>query len=138
MTNHTHRHCLSIGSNTPDGRDRLLNAINELRQVDPDLRASSIYNTPSVSTGDNSLYFNCVVLLDSDLSVEELQCRCKQMESANGRIASDRHQVPLDIDIVVSDDCVLRQRDYQRSYFLIGYHQILRLPEEDSTTSASD
>lgn len=114
---------ISIGSNMPDGRRRVEEAIERLRREVTLLKVSAIYSTPSVSAGDNSIYFNAVALLQSSLSIEKLTEFFKRMEQEAGRTPASQN-VMLDIDIVVSGGTTMRPRDFARDYFTIGYNQI--------------
>jgi 2-amino-4-hydroxy-6-hydroxymethyldihydropteridine diphosphokinase len=99
---------LSLGSNqSPELH--LARALGELAQRFGKLVVSPVYRTPSVGF-DGPDFLNLAVALDSDLEPVELNDWLHALEDAHGR----RRDVPrfssrpLDIDIVLYDDRVLR------------------------------
>ena len=96
---------ISIGSNVPDKRERVEKACEELGQPD---------------------YCNAVARFSTTDDYETLRLFFKTMESDYGRV---RHSdavalIPLDIDIVMWDGAVLRQRDMGQEYMRIGLEQL--------------
>lgn len=117
---------IALGSNVADGRRFINKAISLLRRRLVGLSVSSVYSTPSVSCGDNSIYFNAVAMGRSHLSTRTLNSMVKRWELLLGRDRSAKHTVTIDIDIVLCNDRILRPRDFRRRYFVIGYNQLQR------------
>ena len=57
---------ISIGSNLSNGAENIENAFGFLRDNYENVVCSTIYSTPSVSIGDDSIYFNAVARCDVD------------------------------------------------------------------------
>lgn len=116
---------VSLGSNMPDGRERVAGAIAWLHDVMEVESCSAIYTTPSVSVGDDSTYYNAVACCSTGLQPPQIECLLKCYEAESGRRHSPgSHSVAIDLDLVVFDGDVLRPRDAARDYFLIGLSQI--------------
>lgn len=60
------------------------------------------------------------------MPVGELERLSKQFEISLGRDAQARTRgdVPVDIDIVVFDGKIMRERDFESEFFRIGYMEI--------------
>ncbi len=116
---------VSLGSNLPDGRDRIAGAIAWLHDVMEVESCSAIYTTPSVSAGDDSIYFNAVARCRTGLQLSQIESLLKRYETESGRRREPgSHSVAIDLDLVIYDGDVLRPRDAARDYFLIGFSQI--------------
>lgn len=112
----------SIGSDFGDREETVREAIIWLRSILADCRCSDVYETPPVGhVGSN--YVNAVVIGYSDRSIEELDRLCKEYEISHGRdnVARRNKIVPVDIDIVMANDEVLRPKDFKCNFFRIGY-----------------
>lgn len=110
---------ISIGSNLSNGAEHIENAFGFLRDNYENVVCSTIYSTPSISIGDDSIYFNAVASCEVD-GVESTNIDLKAYESRCGRIRGNK-DVVIDMDIVIADGQILRPRDYDREYFQIGY-----------------
>lgn len=113
---------IGIGSNMPDGDRRVADALAFISDHYAGFACSDVYNTPSVSLGDDSVYFNAV----ARCRVADLCCfeqEMKQYETTCGRVHADK-SVVIDLDVVVAGDEILRSRDFGRKYFQIGYRQL--------------
>jgi 2-amino-4-hydroxy-6-hydroxymethyldihydropteridine diphosphokinase len=113
---------LSVGSNLGDRLDCLRRAVEQLRAMQ-DLRfldASPLYRTepwerqPGGSEDDSGWFFNCAVLIETELAPAELLTRLQAVEAALGRRRlpgtpeAQRYEPrPLDIDILLYDDRVI-------------------------------
>lgn len=115
---------ISIGSNLSNGAEHIENAFGFLRDNYENVVCSTIYSTPSISIGDDSIYFNAVASCEVD-GVESTNIDLKAYESRCGRIRGMK-DVVIDMDIVIADGQILRPRDYDREYFQIGYNQIIQ------------
>ncbi len=118
---------ISIGSNTPDREERMEKAITALANRFDDFRCSEVYETPCWR-GEGPDYFNAVAVFTTTVSLSQLDETFKAMEVAAGRPADGperRLHVPLDIDVVVYGNEVVRKRDFERYYFTKGYNEIM-------------
>lgn len=115
---------ISIGSNLSNGAEHIENAFGFLRDNYENVVCSTIYSTPSISIGDDSIYFNAVASCEVD-GVESTNIDLKAYESRCGRIRGMK-DVVIDMDIVIADGQILRPRDYDREYFQIGYNKIIQ------------
>ncbi len=112
---------LCIGSKC-GGRERNVAAAVKWRtEILIDFRHSPIYATPDCHGGQRE-YMNAVCVGLTDLSSAELDALCKEYELRMGRDAEARAagDVPVDIDVVVFDGKVLREKDYQSEFFRKG------------------
>lgn len=118
----TDEYYLSVGTDNPSPSHlhdlRLL-----LRTTWPQCRISKDYITPDATGKTSKIYANSVVYLKSPLPLEGLTELTKQLEVQMGRTPSSS-SVPLDIDIVVQNQTILRPKDYSRDYFRIGYNAL--------------
>lgn len=117
---------LSLGSNCGDRENNVAGAIDWLRlHVLSDCECSEIYETlPVGHSGSN--YINAVVAGFYSGCLEDLERLCKEYERSNGRDEESRklNMVPVDIDVVIADGDVLRERDFKCSFFQKGYHEL--------------
>lgn len=120
--NRTETVFISIGSNTDDSRERVNGALVLLRALGSDIQVSETYTTRC--WGHNGPdYLNCVVRLSSKLTLETLISECKRIEEVLGRKPGDKAAglVPIDVDVVIFGNLIVRERDFSRDYFRIGY-----------------
>ena len=63
-------------------------------------------------------YLNQLVCAQTDLDIDELNCRLKEIEKAQGRDDEARRLglVPIDLDLLLYDQQRFHQRDWQRPY----------------------
>ncbi len=117
---------LSLGSNVPDSREQVLGALAWLRErVARGLRCSELYSTPALRPG-KPRYLNAVAVAETAMQLAELNAALKQHEAACGRDEAMRRQglVPIDLDVVMWNGAVLRDKDYNQQYFQIGWKLI--------------
>lgn len=114
-----------IGSNCGDREANVSSALDWLSELLTDFRHSRIYASPDCLGGMRE-YLNAVAVGKSDLSQDKLNTLCKKFEFSRGRDskARERGEVPVDVDIVVYDGEVLKERDFASEFFLIGYRQL--------------
>lgn len=115
----------SIGSNCGAKESNVRDAIETLRARLGTVVASHIYETPDAG-GSSVRYFNAVVAADCMMTFAECENLCKRMEILAGRdaFARERGEVPLDVDIVVWDESILKPWDFRQKFFTIGYARI--------------
>lgn len=89
------------------------------------IQFSRFYITDDVSGNSSKKYLNSVARVESPLCVDDMVALTKEIEKKVGRDkTSEDIEVVLDIDVVVKDGAVLREKDYKRSYFQIGYKEL--------------
>ena len=117
---------LSLGSNVADGHERIGRAVELLTPHLRDVCVTDSYRTPSEPApghecaDDGRPYLNAVMHARYDGTYDELYALTKRIEHAIGRRRGGRCDVPVDIDIVVMDGCVMRVHDYESAHFQIG------------------
>ncbi len=116
---------ICIGSNCGDREENVASSIVWLATLLSEFKHSSIYATPDCHGGQRK-YMNAVAAGYTRHSASELDRLCKQRELECGRNASARAvgDVPVDIDVVVYDNEILRVKDYQSEFFIKGYLQL--------------
>ncbi len=95
------RVAVALGSNLGDRLAHLRFAVGEIRRLATVISVSSLYETEPVGGPDQGRYLNAVVLLDTDLGPHELLDALLRVESAAGRVRTERWGPrTLDLDIV--------------------------------------
>lgn len=118
------KYVISIGSNSNDAFANVGKAIEYLCRILDEPRSSSVYTSPSIKK-DGSIYTNAVVEGFSDLDYGAVNLLLKKYESDNGRIHDAFSKVEIDLDIVIAGNEVVREKDYTRDYFTIGFKELL-------------
>lgn len=116
---------ISIGSNAP-GRNRLVEeCIGFLKEKFPDARFSRVYNT-AAANGRDADYLNAVMESTCRDDFDTVKTSLKLYEASQGRTPKSKASgvVPIDLDIVVWNGEVVRQRDFGQQYFQIGWKQL--------------
>lgn len=104
---------LGIGANLGDARQTLKDTVVCLAQQHTVtvLAKSSLYRTAPIDAGGDD-YFNCVVKLDTRLSVRDLLGLCQQIEHHFGRERPFRNAPrTLDIDILLYGEAIIDEPD---------------------------
>lgn len=116
---------LSLGSNCGDRKKQLDDSINWLKAYLKDIEVSDIYETPCALHSGSS-YFNCVLRGDLDLNLKKFDENIKEFERVSGRDndCRNRGDVPIDIDIVIANDEILKEWDFRQNFFKIGFNMI--------------
>ncbi|MGA2528021.1 MAG: 2-amino-4-hydroxy-6-hydroxymethyldihydropteridine diphosphokinase [Acidimicrobiales bacterium] len=119
---------LGLGSNLGDRLSNLELAVARLRELDPELRVSPIYETaPLGGPEGQDRFFNCVVRLESDLGAYELLALAHEIEASAGRVRTVRNGPrTLDVDLLLFDDEQIEEPDlvvphprmYERGFVL--------------------
>lgn len=116
---------IGIGSNTPDGAAQVDAACRWLATAFADVRYSESYLTPGVGVRCAGMtYRNAVATGRTQFSADEVTRMLKEYESSHGR---DREvpDVPIDLDLVIYGEEILRPGDFKHMYFQKGYLQLL-------------
>ena len=116
---------LSIGSNSADREAQMTNCIAWLRGIATLTKLSSVYNSPA-SNGKDPDYLNAVAEIATALTHPELTKMLKDYERQCGRTPQSKAlgSIPVDIDIVMWNGNVLRQKDFAQYYFAKGWNEI--------------
>jgi len=121
------RFVISLGSNSSDRYEKMNMTIERLNLLLNIESASSVYETLPWGGGDKS-YINCVMAGTTAMDKECLIEMAKNWEKQCGRDEEAKKQgiVPIDLDIVIWNDIVLRPKELNRDYFTTGYRQLIR------------
>lgn len=119
---------LCLGANKPprhQNLQRALTLISEIFVGEPE--TSSVYETPSHS-GFGAPYLNQVVRGRLRIPLPELEAYAKHIERMLGRTPASKEKgdVPADIDLVIADDRIIRDFDFNARHFTIGYEQLTK------------
>lgn len=119
------RAILSFGSNCGSREEVIEQAMKLLERSGKIAVRSHLYETPALD-GVSAPYVNAVAELETSMDVDALNHLCKEIECRLGRDKSkpENKEVPIDIDIVIYNDIILRVRDYNQTYFRIGFQAI--------------
>nr|MBD5376576.1 2-amino-4-hydroxy-6-hydroxymethyldihydropteridine diphosphokinase [Bacteroides sp.] len=117
---------VGIGSNTTDREFRMQSAIEALCGKFTDANVSAVYETQAVN-GHDAPYFNAVFSGMTTMTMEDVIVWLKEQERLAGRneLENIEGQVHLDLDLVIWDGRIVRPADFDRTYFNIGYRQLL-------------
>lgn len=103
---------LSLGSNLGDRRRHLAEAIGSLGSMV--VAVSSVYETEPVGGPEQGRFLNVVVELDTDLAPRDLLAVCHRLESAAGRVRTERWGPrTLDVDVVWIDGVTVDEPDLE-------------------------
>lgn len=120
--------CVSVGSNADDAREKVCAALKFLGEFMYNARLSTIYTTPAVN-GCGLMYHNAVAIGVVDMSIEKVVGIFKEWERENGRVrklaAEGKCDVAIDLDVVMVNGAVVREKDFAREYFQRGYRELI-------------
>lgn len=122
---------LSIGSNSLDCCNQMVAAFEWLKHILNEAVFSKIYETPALNGKDKN-YLNAVVAGYLDEDFETARMIMKQYERDCGRTPESKvsGSIPIDIDIVMWNDEIVKESDYRQSYFQIGWNELLETLNE--------
>ncbi|MGL4293977.1 MAG: 2-amino-4-hydroxy-6-hydroxymethyldihydropteridine diphosphokinase [Bacteroidales bacterium] len=117
---------ISLGSNTPDGLENIRHAIRLIETKALSSKFSSVYKSEPVGKFKHAFYHNCVGIITTDRDQSEWNDFFKNAELQMGRTAEMRESgnVPLDLDIIVWNDNIIRPADLIAPYLQSGLKQI--------------
>lgn len=117
---------LSIGTNSPDREWQMTHAMKRMKQLFKKTVISDIYEVPA-HNGIDAPYLNAVMIASTTMNMDEATVALKQWETVCGRTPASKQQgiIPIDLDIVVWNDEVVRPIDYSREYVSIGISRLL-------------
>jgi 2-amino-4-hydroxy-6-hydroxymethyldihydropteridine diphosphokinase len=104
---------LGLGSNLGDRWSHLCQAVAQLRQLDPDLAVSPVYETTPVGgPRGQDPYLNCVVRMETDLTPRELLVLAGELEEQAHRVRDQRDGPrTLDVDVLLVGDLEVDEPD---------------------------
>ena len=125
-----HTCILCLGSNL-DAATRLSAARSVLLSHFPDICFSQEMVTEAIGSGFLSPFHNQVARLTTPLDAASVRNLLKGIEQAQGRLPEDKPNgiVKLDIDLLKYDDCVLKPKDMEREFVLVGMRELFGMVE---------
>ena len=128
---------LGLGSNLGDRLGHLTAAVHELRDLDPDLTVSPVYETaPLGGPEGQGPYLNCVVRLKTDLTARELLNLSRRLETSAGRVRTVRNGPrTLDVDVLLVDDLNIAEPDLVVPHPRMAERGFVLAPLEDLDAS---
>lgn len=119
---------ISLGSNSPDRQSQMEYAIRHLKSKFLNVMVSSVYETLATN-GKDAPYFNAVMIAETSLEINDATLFLKQWEMLCGRTLESKYQgvIPIDLDIVMWNDDIIKPNDYSYPYFTLGYNQLLEV-----------
>lgn len=125
----THRAFLGLGSNLGDRAEHLRAAIAAIPDV---VAVSPTYETDPVGGPDQGPYLNAVVELATDRSPRELLELCRALETAAGRVRTERWGPrTLDVDVLLVGDLVVDEPDLQVPHPRLWERSFVLIPLAD-------
>jgi 2-amino-4-hydroxy-6-hydroxymethyldihydropteridine diphosphokinase len=124
---------LGLGSNLGDRSATIERAVAQMREIDPHLVCSPIYETAPVGGPQGQgAYLNAVVRLDSALGPRELLELAQRLETEAGRVRAERWGPrTLDVDILLVDDLVIDEVDLVVPHPRLAERAFVLAPLED-------
>ena len=113
---------LSLGSNSSNCQEMMGNCIEWLSTIVTNLKISHSYFTEALNGKDKD-YINAVAEGCVYVDYDKLKQQVKQYELSMGRTPESKKQgiIPIDIDIVIWNEEIINETDYNQSYFQIGF-----------------
>ncbi len=135
------RVALSIGANLGDRLEALQFAVEVLAELGPIAAVSDVYETDPVGGPEQPDYLNAVVVLDTDLTPEQVLATAHRAEQGKARTRQVRWGArTLDVDVLAYGDLVRDEpeltlphpRAVERAFVMVPWAQIdpeFRLPD---------
>ena len=111
--------------------------MRELRDLDPDLTVSPIYETaPLGGPEGQGPYLNCVVRLETGLTARQLLTLSRRLETSAGRVRTVRNGPrTLDVDVLLVDDLNIAEPDLVVPHPRMAERGFVLAPLEDLDAS---
>ena len=128
---------LGLGSNMGDRMGRLEMAVKELRNLDPALSVSPIYETAPLGGPDGQERFlNCVVRLETTMTPRQLLATASRLEKLAGRVRTVRNGPrTLDVDVLLVGDLSVCEPDLVVPHPRMSERGFVLAPLEDLDAS---
>lgn len=116
---------ICIGSNYNKERN-ILFARTQLSAVFPSIRYGDELHTEPIKINNPETFLNQMAIFTTSLTMDEVSAKLKEMESLAGRTPENKQkqQIPLDIDILMYNDTVIRPEDMKREYVIQGIQSL--------------
>lgn len=117
---------ISLGSNSHDRYLQMENAISFVKSRFKNVSVSSIYESEALN-GKDAAYLNTVAIAETNLTCEDATKLLKEWEKQCGRTPESKLEgsIPIDLDIVVWNDNVVREKDFSYPFFMQGYKDLI-------------
>lgn len=117
---------VGIGSNCGNRKENITKTIDWLRSLLTDFKCSQIYETPAVGKISRP-YLNAVAegIFENEILVLNRLLKEQEKEMGRDEECRKREDVPIDIDIVIADEVVIKPWDYNQRFFRIGFDEII-------------
>lgn len=121
-----HKCFLSIGSNY-NAEYTIPEACSMLKSVLSDVHFSRCMYTKPIGLPSAKTFVNVVAVGKSLLPVDDTIAQLKQIEYTLGRKPEETKIgcIRIDIDLVQFDNCILKEQDARRNYYLDGLQELL-------------
>ena len=128
---------LGLGSNMGDRMGRLEMAVKELRNLDPALSVSPVYETAPLGGPDGQERFlNCVVRLETAMTPRQLLATASRLEELAGRVRTVRNGPrTLDVDVLLVGDLSVCEPDLVVPHPRMSERGFVLAPLEDLDAS---
>jgi 2-amino-4-hydroxy-6-hydroxymethyldihydropteridine diphosphokinase len=128
---------LGLGSNMGDRMGRLEMAVKELRNLDPALSVSPVYETAPLGGPDGQERFlNCVVRLETTMTPRQLLATASRLEELAGRVRTVRNGPrTLDVDVLLVGDLSVCEPDLVVPHPRMSERGFVLAPLEDLDAS---
>lgn len=113
---------LLIGSNSADCMKSVASCVDWLGTILSNAFVSEVYKTPALNGVDND-YLNAVAIGKTNMEYEEFKAMTKKYEQECGRTPESKliGVIPIDIDVVLWNRKLLKERDFKQNYFQEGW-----------------
>lgn len=113
---------ISLGANTADKEAVLTQVMDAIGHITIITARTPIYTTPAEGSIPAAPYANALLLINTHSNYEALRATFKEWEQKAGRTPQSKAQgiIPLDIDIIMWDGSILKERDMQYEYMKKG------------------
>lgn len=120
---------ISFGSNLEksDAEDNIIMCQQALKLFQgTEVRFSSIYETMGEGSGLGKTYFNSIAITNKTKSSSDYISFFKRLEQHLGRDEEAKITgiVPIDIDLIIYDNKILREKDLQMNYLNKGLEEL--------------
>lgn len=115
----------SLGSNCDDALVEMNKCIARLTSLLTFVKVSHIYETTALNGNDKN-YLNAVFVGYTDMQYELVKTLMKEYEKSQGRTPESKvlGVIPIDIDVVMWNEEVVRKEDFMQTYFQIGWNEV--------------
>lgn len=125
---------LAIGSNQGDRLANITNCIDLIhREIGTVVTVSKLYETPAWGF-DGDAFYNCALVMHSDLGAEEILRRVLQTEQKLGRVRTDTvvyQSRPIDIDVIAYNEDIIEKANLNIPHPLMHERMFVLLPMRD-------